>query len=349
MIQSGILPDAISWSTRISTFVESKEMDMAIRTLEEMGRLWLEAAKLKHPQLGHEELKLVDDVKTMVKPDVSCLNAIVSGLIKLGKKTEANQLITWARAFGIKPDIFTFNIFLRSMIRNAERKEAMMLLKRMERAGVEADTVTYTILLDEILRFPHRYTPEQQKKMIEGILEDMSQAGIKPNIYIYGKIIHQLTRNRDPLNMPTIQALLQHISLKNLKLSIQIQTNLLDYYFLQDPPQHKLARQIIAGAEEIVGLDRVFWDRAIECCALIGDTSSALEIIARLSSQKTRVGWAAMRKVVEALVSRGEKQLAKTLVQDIRTNAGLSDFVQNTMGEAMFWELVEQLDLGSAP
>lgn len=349
MIQSGTLPDAISWSTRISIFAESKEIDMAIRTLEEMGRLWLAAAKKKHPQLSHEELQLVDDVKTMVKPDVSCLNAIVSGLVRLGKKTEANQLITWARAFGIKPDIFTFNIFLRSMIRNSQRQEAMMLLKRMERAGVEADVVTYTILLDEILRFPHRYTPEQQKKIVEGILEDMSQAGVKPSISIYGKIIHQLTRNHDPLNMPTIQALLQQISAENLKLSIQIQTNLLDYYYLQDPPQHKLAQQIIAGAEEIVGLDRVFWDRAIECCALIGDTSTALEIIARLSSQKTRVGWGAMRKVLEALVSRGEKQLAKTLVRDIRTNAGLSDFVQNTTGEAMFWELVEQFDLGSAP
>ncbi|SZF04458.1 unnamed protein product [Blumeria hordei] len=347
MIQSGTLPDEVSWSTRISIFAEAKEIDMAIRTLEEMGRLWLAAAKKKHPQLGHEELQLVDDVKTMVKPNVSCLNPIVSGLVRLGKKTEANQLITWARAFGIKPDIFTFNIFLRSMIRNAQRQEAMMLLKRMERAGVEADVVTYTILLDEILRFPHRYTPEQQKKIVEGILEDMSQAGVKPSISIYGKIIHQLTRNHDPLNMPTIQALLQQISAENLKLSIQIQTNLLDYYYLQVPPQHKLAQQIIAGAEEIVGLDRVFWDRAIECCALIGDTSTALEIIARLSSQKTRVGWGAMRKILEALVSRGEKQIAKTLVRDTRTNAGLSDFVQNTTGEAMFWELVEQFDLES--
>ncbi|KAI1001715.1 hypothetical protein K3495_g6485 [Podosphaera aphanis] len=345
MIQTGLQPDNISWSARISLLMECKEFDMGIRALDEMGRIWLAAAMRKHPKMDVENIQLVDDVEDVPKPDIFCLNTAVTGLLAQGKKANANQTLAWGQSLGIKPNVVTYNIFLRPLVRNGYRKEAMVLLKRMKKAGIEADIATYTIILDQILRDPGQYSPEQQKEMVNEIFADMKSVDIKPNTLTYGKIIYQLTRNCDPANTPTVEALLRQMEFEGMKPTVQIYTTLVEYYFFQDPPNMDAARQTIDQATSIVGLDRVFWDKVVNCYAQVGDTDTALGIISMLTSKKTRVGWAAMRSVLESLVHKEEWELAKSLVRDTQINTQRLDFREGTQGEAMFWEVAKKMNL----
>ncbi|POS87385.1 hypothetical protein EPUL_002756 [Erysiphe pulchra] len=344
MSLSGLYPDLLNWSSRLSVLVESKEVEMGIQALEEMGRKWLEKAQIKHPNLSRDDLLLVEDVQDAVKPDISCINIIISGLLKKNHKYRANAILEWARGFGIQSNTETYNIFLRPLIRRGENREAMELLKRMEEAGVVADVSTYTIILDNVLRFPGKYSLEELKEKIFDVLDEMERNNIKPNLYTYGKIIYQLIRDLNPQNSSLIEAVLRHMMSQSVKPSIHIYTNLVEYYFLQTPPNLNLAQRILDQATQTVGLDRVFWDRVVECYAQIGDTRSALNIIARLSSKKTRVGWSAMRSVLEALLSQKEWHLARSLIHDVKMSASRSDFLSGTKGEALFWQLAARIN-----
>ncbi|KAI6246177.1 hypothetical protein HI914_05489 [Erysiphe necator] len=336
---SGFSPDLLNWSSRLGVLMDSNEINLGIQALDEMGRIWLEKARTNYPNLAKNDLLLLNDVKDAVKPDISCVNIAIAGLLKKNNKYRANKVLEWAHRFGIKPNTETYNIFLRPLIRKGNSQEAMALLRRMEEAGVEADVSTYTIILDNILRFPEEYSPEELKEKIFGVFYEMEQGNIQPNLYTYGKIIYQLVREFNPQNSSIIEAVLQHMTDQNVKPSIHIYTNLVEYFFLQNPPNLNLAQNILNQATQTVGLDRVFWDRVVECYAQIGDTKSALNIIAQLSTQKTRVGWSAMRCVLDALISQKEWNLAKSLIYDVKTSASRHDFRSGTKGEALFWEL----------
>ncbi|RKF65897.1 Pentatricopeptide repeat-containing protein, mitochondrial [Erysiphe neolycopersici] len=340
---SGLSPDLLNWSSRLSVLMESKEVDMGIQALQEMGRKWLEKAQITHPDLPRDNLLLVDDVKDAVKPDISCVNIIIAGLLKKNQKYRASAILEWARGFGIQSNTETYNIFLRPLVRKGQNREAMELLKRMEEAGVVADVITYTIILDNVLRFAGKYSPEELKEKIFDVLDEMEHNNIQPNLYTYGKIIYQLIRDLNPQNSSIIEAVLRHMMSQNVKPSIHIYTNLVEFFFLQNPPNLNLAQKILDQATQTVGLDRVFWDRVVECYAQIGDTKSALNIISQLSSKKTRVGWYAMRSVLEALYSQKEWHLAKSLIHDVEMSASRFDFISGTKGEGLFWELAARL------
>lgn len=344
MSLSGLHPDLLNWSSRLSVLMESKEVEMGIQVLEEMGRKWLEKAQVTYPNLSRDDLLLVKDVKDAVKPDISCVNITIAGLLKKNQKYRASAILEWARGFGIQSNTETYNIFLRPLIRRGENREAMELLKRMEQAGVVADVSTYTIILDNVLRYAGKYSLEELKEKIFDVLDEMEQNNIQPNLYTYGKIIYQLIRDLNPQNSSIIEAVLRHMMNQNVKPSVHILTNLVEYFFLQSPPNLNLAQKILDQATQTVGLDRVFWDRVVECYAQIGDTKSALNIIAHLSSRKTRVGWSAMRSVLEALSSQKQWHLARSLIQDVKISASRSDFLSGTKGEALFWELAARIN-----
>ncbi|TQS36239.1 hypothetical protein Golomagni_03317 [Golovinomyces magnicellulatus] len=344
MLHAGLIPDTVSWSSRLHVLMDSKEIDMGIQVLDEMGHKWVENASRKYPKLKIDEILLKEDVEGVAKPDISCVNIAVAGLLGQGKRSIANKIVEWSRKFGIKPDTTTYNTFLRFFIRNGKNQEAMSLLGRMGKAGIEADVVTFTIILDQVLRFPGQYSPEELKERVEGIFLDMEKANIRPNLPVYGRIIHQLVRDLDPNNTPTVEAVLQRMTNQGIQPSVHIYTSLVEFCLLQTPPNLEVARIVIDKTTKIIGLDRVFWDRTIECYSQIGETKIALNLIGELSTEKTRVGWSALRHVLKALYAQKEWHLARSLVRDIKNSACSSDYRSGTQGEVMFWQLAARLD-----
>ncbi|RKF56275.1 Pentatricopeptide repeat-containing protein [Golovinomyces cichoracearum] len=344
ILHIGLIPDTVNWSSRIHVLMDSKEIDMGIKALDEMGQQWIENASKKYPNLKTDELLLKEDVESVAKPDISCVNIAVAGLLGQGKRSMANKIVEWSRKFGIKPDTTTYNTFLRFFIRNGKNKEAMSLLGRMGKAEVEADVATFTIILDQVLRFPGQYSPEELKERVEGIFFDMEKANIRPNLHVYGRIIHQLVRDLDRDNTPAVEAVLKRMRNQGIQPSVHVYTSLIEFYLLQTPPSLEVARLVIDKATKIIGLDRVFWDRTIECYAQIGEIKIALNLIGELSTEKTRVGWSALRCVLNALYAQKEWNLARSFVRDIQKSASSHDYRTGTQGEVMFWQLAARLD-----
>jgi pentatricopeptide repeat protein len=347
MLALRVQPDVVCWTTRISGLIECNQFDKAMRALDEMGRLWLAAARSKHGNLKVEELQHVDDVEGAIKPTTSTINAAISGLLKKHKVDAAHRILAWAGKFAIRPDIITYNTLLRSVIRNGQTQEAMALLQQMQDDGLEADVATFTTILDETFRYFDENTPEEQKEIIATIFSEMESAGVKANLHTYGKIIYHLLE-REPTDLTAVNAVVERMARQGLQPSPYISTMLVEYYFSRQPPDLDAVRVLIERSRmEPASVDNIFWDRVIEGYSRVGDTTSAVRILGKVNSGSSRISWTTLQKLLSSLVQNEEWDVARTLVRNAKIDSGgpLPEHVHGKKDQHRFWRLVAELEL----
>jgi pentatricopeptide repeat protein len=341
-----VQPDVVCWTTRIGGLIECNQFDKAINALDEMGQLWLAAARQEHGNKTIEELQDVNNVPGAFKPTISTINAAIDGLLKKQKEDAAHRILSWAGRFGIRPDIITYNILLRSMIRKGQTKEAMVLLQQMQSDGIKADVATFTTVLDETFRYPD-HSPEEQSELISSIFSEMKEAGITANLYTYGKIIyHMLECSTEDLS--GVNAVLERMAGEGLQASPYISTMLVEHFFSRQPPDLDAVRSLIERSRlEPSIVDHIFWDRVIEGYSRIGDTTSAVRILGRVNSGSSRISWTTLQKLLSSLVQNDEWDVAKTLVRNAKIDSGgpLPEYVHGKKDQHRFWRLVDELDL----
>ena len=293
MLASGAQPDVVCWTTRISALIEGYQVDSGIRALDEMGRIWLTAAKKKHPKLRLEKLQLLPEVEGAVKPTIETINGAVAGLLRRHNPEAAHQVLAWAGKFGISPDLITYNTLLKPLIRDGHVKQASALLQRMQQAGIQADVATFTTILDETFRNSEQHTPEEQKEIVESVFSEMEGAGVQPNLHTYGKIIHQLLQSSHG-SMSVVNIVMDRMTEQGLQTSPQIYTTLIEYYFDQTPVSLDAVRSIIERASIVPGsTDHKFWDRVVERYAEAGETAHALRVLGNVHRANQKVGFLA--------------------------------------------------------
>jgi pentatricopeptide repeat protein len=341
-----VKPDLKLWTTRIAGLVECRQFDVGIRALDEMGRLWLAAAKLKHPRKNLAELLLVDDVDSSPKPNIATVNAIISSLLFWNKLQPAKQILAWASRFGIEPDVITYNTLLKSFIKDGRTEDAMTLLHQMSAAGVQADVVTFTTILDMTFRSAELMTPEQQIELVHGTFRGMEQAGVRPNAHTYSKIIYELLQTR-PGDLTVVNAVLERMGKQGLEPSPHIFTTLIEHYFDQDPPDLDVIRSLIHRASSVIGSsDHIFWDRVIEGYARIGETGAAVKVLSKVNMNKSAYPWRTLSTLMIALVQNEELEVARTIVRNAAKETGgpIATEVRGTNGQHIFWK--NAFDLG---
>ncbi|KAI9055478.1 hypothetical protein LZ554_000432 [Drepanopeziza brunnea f. sp. 'monogermtubi'] len=317
MLASKIVPDNHLWVSRVSALIHCRDVDSGIAAIDEMGRLWMEAARLKHPSMPQSQLQLVTDVTDVVKPSIEVVNVAVHGLLELGMTGAAYKILAWAGKFGVSPDIITYNTLLRQLIKGGHTKESMALLQRMQKTGIQADEYTFTIILDETLGDMEGLSPEESIEIVQSIFEDMISAGVMPGAHIYSKIIRQLLDGEGGGNMVAVDAVLAYMAKQNRDPGPVIYTMLMNYEFTRKPPNLDGARRIIERATAIAGgTDEVFWNKAIVGYASVGETGPALRILGRMQDSMGKVGWKSMRAVLLALIDNQQMELAKKLVDN---------------------------------
>ncbi|KAI9737706.1 MAG: hypothetical protein M1818_005710 [Claussenomyces sp. TS43310] len=346
LISSGMNPDVICWTTRIGGLIECGRPDLAIKALEEMGRLWIQAAKLKKVS----NLQGAGDIDGVIKPTIVTINAAVVGLLRRGQQESVNRLLAWGGQLGIKPDVITFNTLLRPLVRGGQTEEVRRLLQLMQEQGVEADVATFTTIIEETFRAGQTLSPAQQSEAVDSIFAEMETAGIHANLKTYGKIIHSLLQSSSD-DISAVQAVLSRMTSQGLKPSTYIYTMLVGHYFRQDPPDLEAIRTFIervrvSGATN----DHIFWDRVIEGYARLKDTAAALTILGREDKEGRRVGWYALETVLRALVENDEWDLASQVVGNVRIDRGppLPAHVKGIEGQHSFWRAVSELGLEEA-
>jgi pentatricopeptide repeat protein len=346
MQASKVQPDIVCWTTRISGLVECNQFDRAMHALDEMGRLWLAAARRQHSNKTAEELQSVDDVPGAIKPTIATVNAAIDGLLKKQKQDDAHRVLEWAGKFGIRPDIITYNTLLRSMIRYGRTTEAMAILQQMQDSGLKPDVATFTTVLEETFRYPE-HTPEEQDKIITSIFSEMEAAGIKANLHTYGKIIYCLLECNTG-DLTVVNSVLERMSREGLQPSPYISTMLVEHYFSREPPDLDSVRFLIERARmEPSSVDHIFWDRVIEGYSHVGDTTSAVRILGKVNSGSSRISWTTLQKLLSSLVQNQEWDVARTLVRNAKIDSGgpLPEHARGKKDQHRFWRLAAELGL----
>ncbi|KUJ21067.1 uncharacterized protein LY89DRAFT_609438 [Mollisia scopiformis] len=340
-----VQPDNYCWTTRISGLMACHQLDAAIRALDEMGRIWLDAAQKQYPKMSMDNLQKIGKVEGAVKPTIETVNAAIVGAFRHHKKEYASQILAWAGNYGISPDVNTYNILLYPLLRTGQTQQAMGLLQQMQNAGIEADETTFTTLLDETFRFAADLSPEEQKEMVCSVLDEMEAAGLKANLHTYGKIIYALLQSSSG-DMTVVNIVLERMAKSNLEPSTHIYTSLVQYYFAQDPPQLDAVRSTVERASMVHGsTDHIFWDRVVEGYSQAGETAAALRIVAKAKSMDNSVSWLALKDLLYALARNEEWEVAKALVRDqiVETGGPLSPDEKGKEGQHRFWKVAYEL------
>lgn len=348
-----------AWSVRITGLIESWRIDDGVRTLNEMGQVWIAAAKAKYPKLKPEELLRLEEsmVKGAAKPSIDTVNLTVVALIKRHKSEGVRPVLDWAARFGIAPTSFTYNILLRPLIRAGDTKGASRLIKEMGESGIAPDAGTFVTIIDETLRAEENYTIEEQKSTIDQIFNEMEAAGLEPSQGVYGHIIHGLIDNLNKTgssDLTVVHAVIARMAKQGLHPGSVEYTDIASFLFRQSPPDIAAVDQLIARSrlnDKVLG--HMFWDCILEGYARAGETPKAMQIYKEIRSRRsemtnTKFAWRAMSELVLALTRDGDWDVAREVVRQRRIDAG-GIAVRGRMGgnimEVEFWELMKELGL----
>ena len=341
---AGVKPDMACWTTRISGLVECGKPDLAIRALDEMGQVWLQAAKRQKIT----SLEEAGDIEGTIKPTIETINAAISGLLRRQNAGDSvSRILAWGSTLGIQPDVITFNTLLRSLVRNGPPGSVPALLSQMQKANLQADVATFTTLLEEIFKSGGTQNPEEQNEIVKNVFAEMEAAGIEANLRTYSKIIYSLLQS-NPIDTKAVKAVLARMAAKGVEPSTYIYTILIQHYFSQETPDLEAVRFILERIR-LSGtvMDHIFWDRVIEGYARVGDTTTALSILGRIDKPASRVGWPALQIVLTALAENGEWDLARQVVKNAWTDRGgpPKPDEKGVEGQHNFWRSAASLGL----
>ncbi|KAL3426000.1 putative glutathione s-transferase [Phlyctema vagabunda] len=347
MMSMNVKPDEILWVARISGLIACHKIDRGVQALDEMGRLWLDAAKAQHGDLSIEELRK-KHVKKALKPTITVVNAAISGLLVYQQQDGlVQELLTWASKLDIQPDVFTYNILLRPLARQGRLEEAAAILKVMQNQGIKPDIATFTTILDETFRNVDEMTPDEQREMIRGTFVEMEALGIKANLHTYSKIIYHLLQGRNG-DMSVVNSVMDRMTREGIRPSAFIYTTLVEYHFERNPPDLDGVKSVIDRTRREAGsVDHIFWDRVIEGYARAGDTVSAVQALRDQDATGNRTSYQALQLLLVALAKRGEWDIAKGIAKNVKSEnwaqaRGAKDVSKVAYN---FWAVVAELGL----
>jgi pentatricopeptide repeat protein len=356
MLATGIQPDAWCWTTRIHGLIQSGKWEQGVGALQQMGMIWLEAAKSRNKGEGKKgksidkaEISTMGDIGDIIKPNTTTINATISALLRHRKVDAAERVLRWACSLGIPSDVVTFNTLLRPMIRTGDISAALALFKEMESLGIKPDVVTFTILIDGLFREPPTITtlpvPESEQSAlvatVADLLNGMEAVGVPASVRSYSTLIDGLLNTHK--NLAATRAVLAHMASRNVSPSTHIYTILLIHYFSQNPPDLPAVDSIwrCVVSDKSCSPDLVFYDKMIEGYAAAGNMNKMLYFLNRLPREGKAPSWFVLVKVVRALIEREEWACVAVVAGDVVKGEGVAQAgVRGWAGKEEFWELV---------
>ncbi|CAJ1936290.1 unnamed protein product [Sphenostylis stenocarpa] len=199
MSEQGVLPDVVTFNSRISALCRAGKVLEASRIFRDMQMD--EELGLPRPNVVTFNLMLkgfckhgmMEDarglVDTMKKAghfvSLESYNVWLLGLVRNGELLEARLVLDEMAAKGIVPNIYTYNIMVDGLCRNHMLSDARGLMDVMISNGVYPDTVTYTTLL-------HGYCSKGKVFEAKHVLHEMIRNGCQPNTYTCNTLLHSL-------------------------------------------------------------------------------------------------------------------------------------------------------------
>lgn len=343
LMASGLEPDLHAWTTRVHGLMGFRQIDIALRSLDEMGHRWVSAEKVKNaPPSNSRNSKGAKNLPTnarlvnnCTKPTVEVINGAISGIVQLPpsarihhqKRVEyVQKILKWGTQFGITPDTYTFNILIQMYFNARDSTTALRVLKQMEQSGLQPDITTYGMLVAATFNNGSLENLSEQERATRLIkmFEELEAGGLRLNNYIYATAIDRLLKQYESHN--TVRALMDHMRSRNLSPSAYNYTSLITYYFQQSPPAiqavDSLLQQIFDSPH--TDTDKVMFDRTIEGYAQHGEVGKMMSVLTRMSKGGKHPGFEALTSVIKALVAAGDVDRARFIVRDVQRGEGIA-------------------------
>ncbi|KAL9069167.1 MAG: hypothetical protein Q9161_005690 [Pseudevernia consocians] len=372
MLRSGTPPNTTTWTAYIRGLIECHKWEEGLNALEQLGRIWKSAPPFKISDTAGEKTTVPSNADenqspeepeddTILRPTIHPINATLSALIHIDKRSLLPRVRAWAQFHQIPLSTVTFNILLRPLVRHDSPASIQAHLQQMADAKCTPDVATFSIILNGLVSNPtspfHTLTPEAQESTITSILADMGRQGIEPNPFTYGTLLDglltpgskELSHDYTP-NVPAARNVLAHMAARNIYASPHIYTILITHYFtcrpLPDLPAISSLWSSIRHSGQMYKLDNIFFDRLIEGYADNDEIEESLKFLKLVSESGKSPGWGALVKVLKAMVRGEEWEWCAELVEDVERQGGLLRCGQGRgqgREKAEFWEMVDIL------
>lgn len=159
-------PDAVMYTTMISTLIKDRRLDEAMQIFAEM--------KQRH-----------DSKSDPLQIPPETFNAVMHGLFVTGRPAEASALLTEMREKGPQPTIGTINTILRANGRIGDLTALANCIRMINQLKLTPDVVTFTTILDALLR----KAGSSASDSVLGVLKLMDSLNVKANAVTYTALI----------------------------------------------------------------------------------------------------------------------------------------------------------------
>ncbi|KAH7203672.1 hypothetical protein DER44DRAFT_668272 [Fusarium oxysporum] len=334
LVKSGMKLDAVIWTERVSALIELGQHQKGLQALAELVENWQRAVKQGKQSQA-------------VEPSIEAVNAAFKSLLNADPKA-AHDLLAWAGRQGLAPNTRTYNILIRETIRMGYHKNVDELLKSMQREGIEPDSATFTILLEAVIGRMEDASAEEQVAAIKAVFNDIEQAGLKPNLETYGKMLYALD-GLPNCSDDVIAALQQHMRSNGFGsvLTPHMITILVERALRHDPPDINKIRTLLKdnNLTKVSTGDQTLWERVMTAHAIGGDVREAMSIFDDLAdSGRPVTSLSCLKELMQALLEKGDTESAKRVV-DVVLKYKLHDRESKSANERYwrhhFWYLAQ--------
>ncbi|KAG2311427.1 hypothetical protein Bca4012_025974 [Brassica carinata] len=164
MVEMGISPNVISYSTLINALCSYGETELSFSLLAQM-------------------------LKRGCHPNVHTLSSLVKGCFVRGTSTDALDL--WSsmiREFELQPNVVAFNTLVQGLCSHGNMEKAMSVFSHMEETGCSPNIRTYGSLINGFAK----------RGSLEGAVDTwnkMLTSGCSPNLVVYTSMVEALCRH----------------------------------------------------------------------------------------------------------------------------------------------------------
>ncbi|KAI8666613.1 hypothetical protein NCS57_00887000 [Fusarium keratoplasticum] len=323
LVSAGTKLDIVIWTERISALIELGKTQAGIQALEELVMTWKKAV-----QNGTEA--------QAVQPTIHVINAAFKGMLHLYPDA-AHELLAWAGREGFEPNVRTFNILISESLRAGHTDKVTDLLRAMRQQGIDPDTATFTILLEEVVKRMDYATSEEQVEAVHSIFADMEDAGLKPNLETYGKMLYAVDGIQGSSD-DAMAAVQNHMRNNGFAVTPHMVTILIERALRRDPPDIKRVRLLLKENKLSVVKqgDQTLWERVMSAHAISGETKEAMRIFDDLAKAGRPVtSLPCLSDLVGALLQKKETESAQKVIDTVLTHKAKS--TDNLESNQRYW------------
>ncbi|WJX22968.1 Pentatricopeptide repeat-containing protein, chloroplastic [Trifolium repens] len=192
MLQRGVKPDNITFTTMINCARMSALSDKAVEWFEKMPGFGCESDAITcsamvcaYARTNHVDMarRLYDRAKKEKWPiDVVTFSALIKMYDLVGNYDGCLNMYLEMLGLGVKPNVKTYNILLAAMLRGKRHWQAKTIYQEMKSSGVSPDFITYSTLL-------RVYTRAQLGQDALDVYKEMKGKGMKVGIDLYNVLL----------------------------------------------------------------------------------------------------------------------------------------------------------------